>query len=326
MTARRVTEFIHSRNFATLLIFVCGAAIAAAFYGGITVPVEGNRGFVSLSPNLWISNPAVSVILSLAVNGLIALSAVSITKTFNIMRSQTALWAALFAVMQTSTPSIAAQFCGGTILCAVMVFAMMIFYSCYADNSLRRRIFIVFCIVTSAALFQYAIIFYLVVMLPGLAQMRIFNFRTVLAAVLGIITPLWILFGTGIFVAGDLRWPNFVGTLSAIGSSEMILTLITVGVTILLGFVALAANLMRTLSYTAKFRAANGFIAIIMIATTILSLVDYNDLSVYIPILNFTVAYQIAHFFSNRRRDRSYVAVLSVIALYFAVYVLRWLL
>ena len=41
----------------------------------------------------------------------------------------------------------------------------------------------------------------------------------------------------------------------------------------------------------------------------------------YVPLLNCLVAYQIGHFFTYRRNNRSYVAILAVAAVYVALYI-----
>jgi len=151
--------------------------------------------------------------------------------------------------------------------------------------SATRRVFLIFFILSLASLVQYAFMFYIPVAILGLAQMRILNFRSVLATVIGIICPVWILYGFGVMELSDIGWPQFESVFSRLSVPDMITVFAAVGITMILGFAAMCANLMKILSYNAKFRAYNGFLTLLLISTMIFMIVDYGNLSVYFPML-----------------------------------------
>lgn len=320
MTAYQLTKYLHDRGSAVTAIIITAVATVVAFSMGVVTPIEGYRGILYPSPNLWIADSTVSMAVNVLFMIGLAIACIIINKTFNIMRGQTAIWATFFLFFTAALPSIAGQFYGGTLLCVVMVAVTALMFTCYSSADASRRIFLMFFLVTVTALVQYAAMFYLIVLLPGLAQMRVLNLKSVIAAVVGIVTPPWILFGCGIASPLDVQWPEFVGTLGSLNSAGMLITFSTIGITILLGIFAFCGVIMKVISYNAKYRAANGFWSILMLSTMLLLLIDYNNLAIYIPLLNFTAAYHLAHFFSNHRNPRSYIPILSILALYAAIF------
>ncbi len=317
-----ITGYLHKRNCAVLAATLVTATVIAAYHLGAIRPVEGDRGIIFLSPNLWIGSPTVSLAVNLLMIIGLASACIAINKTFNIMRAQTASWATFFMFSILALPTCAGQFYGGTLLCAVIVGATALMFTCYGRPDCTRRVFLMFFMVTMTATVQYGAMFYLAVLFVGLAQMRILNVRSVIAAMFGIITPIWILFGCGIVGIGDVECPRFVGALGVLDATDMAITFSAVGFTAVLGIMAMCGVLMKVVSYNAKYRSANGFWAVVMIATILLLLVDYNNLAIYIPLLDFTVSYHLAHFFSNHRNNRSYIGILSIIAVYISICVL----
>lgn len=323
MTQRELTAALHSRNCTALFISIVVIGTFVAYNAGAVIPIVGSRGLAFPSANEWLGVGQLSLWLNLALNGAIAVLAVAINKTYNIMRSLTGLWGSLFILFQGSLPMVAGQFYGGTLMCAVMLLIMSMMFSCYGDTTRRRRVFMIFLLLSAGSFIQYAYMFYIPVMFAGLVQMRIFDMKSVTAALLGLFTPPWILFGCGILSPDDVRWPEFVGTLSMLEVSDIVKIFVPVGLTALLGIVFFCGNVMKLLSYNAKNRANNGFLALLMIATVILILVDYSNLSIYVPLLSLTSAYQAAHFFSLRRHKRSYIPLLIIVAMYVALYILH---
>lgn len=322
MTAYQITKYLHDRGSAVTAIIVTVAAIIVAFSWGKVDPIEGYRGILYPSPNLWISDPVISMSFNLLFIVGLAIACIIINKTFNIMRGQTAIWATFFLFFSMSMPSLGGQFYGGTLLCAVMVTVTALMFTCFGAGDAARRVFLMFFLLSITALVQYAAMFYLIVLFPGLAQMRVLNMKSIIAGLLGIICPLWIIFGCGIASPFDIQWPEFVGTLGSLDSTDMLITFSTLGITILLGIFAFCGVIMKVISYNAKYRSANGFWAILMMSTILLMLVDYNNLAIYVPLLNFTAGYHLAHFFSNHRKPRSFIPILSILSIYTMIYAL----
>lgn len=325
MNAKQITQFLHSRGSAVTAILLMAAAVLATFVMGKVAPVEGNRGILFPSPNLWIADRALSLGVNLALVAGLSVCCILINRTFNIMRAQTSIWATFFLFLTLGTPSLAGQFYGGTLVCAVLVGVTAMLFTCYGDAGQTRRIFLMFFLLTVVSLVQYAAMFYILVLVLGLAQMRVLNFRSIVAAGIGIVTPLWIIFGMGLASIDDIKWPEFIGTLSSLDKTGMLITFSAIGLTAALGISAMCGVLMKVLSYNAKYRSCNGFWSILMLATIVFMLVDFNNLAIYVPVLNITVAYHLAHFFSNHRHPRSFIPIVSIICVYAGIYVCSFL-
>ncbi|MDE6345729.1 MAG: hypothetical protein K2L55_03565 [Muribaculaceae bacterium] len=316
----RLNRYFHSRN-CTALMFVIAAVMAyMALRSGNVDEITGSRGTVFPSPNRWLPQGGVSLAVSLLLTALTAVSFIGLNKVYNFMRAPSALTSSLYTVMLASLPLASAQFYGGTLMCVVLMGVTALMFGCYGDSSSNRSVFLMFFILSLASLVQYAFMFYIPVAVIGLAQMRIFNLRSIIAVFTGIVCPVWILYGFGVMDFSDIRWPQFTSTLARLSLPGMITVFTAVGLTMILGFTAMCANLMKILSYNAKFRAYNGFLTLLLIFTILFIIVDYTNLSAYFPILCLTSAYQIAHYFSIRRPRGGVWLILSIIVIYLAVY------
>lgn len=319
MTTADVTNFLHSRYCAVLAVIVAVVAVTAAYQFGGVEQIEGSRGVILSSPNMWISVPVISYLLNLvAVLGL-AFVCEAINKGFNPMRAQTALWATFFILFTVALPELASQFNSGTLLCGAMMFNTVLLFSCFADVDSTRRIFIMFFGLSLLALVQYAALFYVPLLVLGLVQMRVFSLRSSIAALLGLLAPHWILFGCGLLSFDDIHWPEMVNLFSVLSIKEMALAIVVVAFAAVAAVVTLSLNLIKTISYNAKCRAYNGFLAIMTIATLLLIIVDFNNLATYVTLLNFLAAYQVAHAFSNHRTPRSCYGILAIILALIAI-------
>ncbi len=316
----RLNRYLHSRNFTALMFVFAAVMTYMAFRCGHVDEITGSRGTVFPSPNRWLPQGEPSLAVSMVLMALTAVSFISLNKVYNFMRAPSALTPSLYFVMLASLPLAAGQFYGGTLMCVVLLGVTALMFSCYGDSSANRRVFLVFFILSLASLVQYAFMFYIPVVIPGLAQMRILNLRSVLAMVIGLLCPVWILYGFGVMDFEDIGWPHFTSTLAHLSLPDMITVFSAVGITMVLGFAAMCANLMKILSYNAKFRAYNGFLTLLLLSTMLFSIVDYVNLSVYFPILCLTSAYQMAHYFSIRKPRGGVWVILSILAVYLLLY------
>lgn len=316
----RLYRFFNSRN-CTALMFLCAVVMTCmAYANGHVDEITGSRGPLFPSPNRWLPPCDLSLVISLVLMAVTAVSFIALNKVYNFMRAPSALTSSLYLLMLASLPLAAGQFYGGGLLCVVLLGVTAILFSCYGDTSTNRRVFLVFFLLSLASMVQYAFMFYIVIAVPGMAQMRLLNFKSLIAAVLGVVAPFWILYGFGLIDFDDIHWPQFESTFSQLSVPDMITVFAAVGITVIVGFAAMCVNLIKILSYNAKFRAYNGFLTLLYIATVIFLIVDYVNLSVYFPTLCLGSAYQVAHYYSVHRQRGAVWIILSLIVLYVAIY------
>lgn len=320
MQAGQINRIVHSRGAVAFMFLAAVATTWFAIASGNVPEIVGNRGIAVESANEWLPNGIVSFAVNMAANAAVAILSVWLSKSYNPMRSISALFASMFLLLQIALPWDIAYFYEGTLLLLIVIVSTLLMFSVYQNPTNPRRVFLVFFIIALASLSQYAFLLYLPLMLIGMAQMKIFNLRNIVAGLIGSITPLWILMGTGFIRPSDFEFPEMVNIFISYDQTELWLTGVTVTMTIGIGILFLAMNFIKMLSYNARIRAANGYITTLMIATMIFSVVDFNNVTFYMPTLNWLVAYQIAHFFATSAAKRSYLGVLFVAVLYFGIY------
>lgn len=322
MSEDSITSFLHSRGATTVAAILLAALSLLAFGSDAIVSVEGHRGLILPSPNLWLPRGYMSLGVNLVLLIGAAAGMQALNKEYNIMRSLTSLWATLFLVNQCAVPSIDAQLTGGALLTVIFVMCAALLFGCYDRPARRRPVFLIFVILSGASLFQYGYMFFIPVFIAGMVQMKVFSFKSLVAAFLGMVTPQWILFGTGLLSIDDVAWPRFVSSLSVLSGREVIILMSAIGATAFIGIGFFIGNFMKLLSYNARNRAFNGFLALMLMATVLLLVIDYHNVALYWPLLNMLAAYQTAHFFTSRRFTRSYIPLLMIVVLDLTFYAL----
>lgn len=302
-----------------LMVLACVLAYIAYVRGDV-VPLEGALGIGLLPAGRWISSPFWSLAASLGCTVLMGALTIYINRAFNVLRSLTALVAGMFCVMQTSLPSVIGQFYGGDLMGVLLLLCSVLLFSSFADSRCQRRVFLIFFLITLAGFTDLSYLLYIPVFILGCIQMRIFDIRTFLAAGLGIITPPWILFGFGLVHPQQLHWPSLVMAWSMFYTPEMIHALVVTGFTLVCGIGFTVVNLLKILSYNSRVRAYNGFLTMMLLATGLFIILNFNNFAFYIPMLNCLTAYQIAHFFTYRRNLRSYIPILVLMTAYLGFY------
>ena len=313
---RDITGFLHARASAWVLWLGAAAAAVAAWSRGLALPAADGLGLGLPSPGTWLGDSWVSLAVSLAAVLAAGVMVITINRVFNILRSLTALAAGMFFAMEAGYPQGMAAFYGGTLMAVTMATGVFILFSTFARPDRTRRIFLLFFLLALAGMTQAAFLLYIPVFAVGCVQMRIFNARTVTAALLGIVTPPWILLGFGIITPADITLPRMVMAWDLIDPGELVQAIVITATTLLTGVAFISMNLLKILSYNSQVRAYNGFLTSAWIFTAIFTVVNFNDFAFYLPVLFMLTAYQVAHFFTYRRSMRSYLPILMLIAVY----------
>lgn len=320
MNERNIVAFLHSRFGTILMTVIAVVATVASFSSGNIDHIPGDSGMWILSASKWILNPIISMLVSLLTNIAIAFLLIIINKRYNVLRSTSCLFAGLYLIMLISQPTIIAQLHNGTMMCLVMTLATAILFSTFNRPYPRQPIFLIFLLLSVGSMTQYAYAFYIPLFLLGCAQMRIFGFKTFIAALLGCISPVWIMWGFGLISFSDMPIPHFSNLFEGISNQETLQLVVTTAFSLLLMLTMGVLNLMKVYNLNSHMRAFNGFISILTFATTILAIADFRNIATYLPLINCYTAFQTAHFFIANPFRRSYIAILSIIAIYISFY------
>lgn len=320
MSERDITALLHSRWGAGLLMTLAVAGAIVAYTRQAVVPIWFDLGLGLTAPGKWVPQGLPSLAAGLAANIGIGMLALTVNRTFNVLRSLTTLVAGLFFVMQLGLPSLLCQFYSGTLLALLMLVCCALLFSAYGSGAGQRRVFMAFLLTSLASFTNISFALYLPVLLMGCMQMRIFNTRTLIAAALGALTPPWLLIGFGVVRIDELVMPDWLMAWSQWGDPHIFRSLVVAAFTLFIGISFIVVNLMKILSYNSRVRAFNGFLTMTLIATAIYTVCDFGSFRFYLPLLNCLTAYQAAHFFTYRRSRRSYIPILILILVYCGFY------
>ena len=320
ITERDLTAFLHTRACALVMLAVACLLAWVAYVRGDVVPLGGPLGIGLPPAGEWTGTPLSSLLASVACTVATGVSIIYVNRAFNIFRSLTSLVAGLFFIMQTALPSVMDRFYGGDMMGVLMMICVVLLFGAWSDPRPQKRIYLIFFLLSSAGFTDLSYLLYLPVFLLGCVQMRAFDLRAFLAAGMGVATPPWILFGFGLVDPARLHWPELVVAWSMFKSPEAVRAMVVAGFTILVGVGFTVANLLKILSYNSRVRAYNGFLTLLLFATGVFAIFNFNNFAFYIPLLNCLAAYQIAHFFTYRRNRRSYIPILVLVGSYIGFY------
>lgn len=312
---------MHSRGFGIGAGAVAALCATGYFLSGRSEALDTLTSTVLPSANLWLPTVWADFLAGMAGAAVTVLIMLLLNKIYNIFRAMTSLYMALFAFMMLATPDLLTQFYTGTLLAIVVPACMLLTFSCYREPMRTRHVFLVFLLLSAGAATQYCFIFYVPAFLIGLWQMRIFNLRSLLAAALGLITPWWLMAGIGIIDFETLRLPAFASIFSEIDTEETLMLLVAIALTTFLMLLCYIMNLRKTIAYNARARAVGGLFLLVWLTTVIAMCADYRNIISYVPLLNYCSAMEITHYFSTHRADKSFIAILLILAAYAAIFV-----
>ncbi len=314
-------RFIHSRNAVGVMTLMAGGAMWVASKAGVTAPAPYTCGIINTVTQPLIASGATSLYFSIGINIVIALLLIYLNKIFNPMRAMTNLQAGLFMIMQGALPASAVWFGSGELLALVAILCIFLLYASYSDTGAMRNIFLAFLLISALSAADTAALILLPVFWLALAQMRIFSLRSVLASLLGLATPWIILLGLGIVPLDRLQFTMPKVASFFAGTPDEVPMLVTVATTAFLTVAAWLQNAMKILSYNARFRAFQSVLSVLSLVVILAVTLDYTRVMAYIPLLDCCAAMQVAHLFAAvHRREKSYIAVLSLVFIYILFY------
>lgn len=176
---------------------------------------------------------------------------------------------------------------------------------------------------STASLWQIVLIPLAVAMLMfGLPSMKVFRLKALIAALLGMLTPWWILFCIGFPVKPDFNWHFSAAIFSAIPRWQLIHLLVAAALSIAVGMSLTGVNMLRIISANSRIRSTNGLLVLMSAVTTVLLFVDSDNFPAYLTLINILAAFQLGHFLHIYKGTRlCYGAVSVLVGLEFGMYV-----
>lgn len=302
---------MNSRQLTLLLAFLLPCTTYLAHLTGTVMNVDdGNGVFYSLSAN-WIDNPILSMCLNVTGILLIALLTVVLNRIFGFIRTVTFSYASMFLLLQLSNPFVCTRFYTGTAICLVMVIAMFVLFSTYQRKGMcQQNIFLIFALLAFCCMFQYAFLVLLIAFAIGFFQMQAVDVRGVLAMFLGMAMPFWIMIGLGITNPLTARLPSLETIWSSGAMPHARLVITSAAIVAVVAILLLTVNMFTILNYRLQIRVYNYFFIVLTVLSIIMMCIDYRNMMIYVPMLNWCLSIQIAHAFTiNSSVLRRYIPV-----------------
>ncbi len=314
----QLTNFLKSRGFTWILIV---ASIALAWsqlpWDAVAADIV-DTGLWLPSPESWFASPVVSLAASIAVCLAVGVMMALLNKVFNLLRTVSVAYVGYFMLMQAATPMALSRFDGGETLALAAMVWMMLLFGAYQQPQLTRRVFLIFFIAAAGSLFEYGFILYVPLLLLGCHHMRIISLRALLAALVGLLTPVWILWAFGVIDLSAINLPPLPDPIAVVSRSSTLPTAVTVGITLLAGLYFGVANILKVMSLNARSRAYNATLSAFGIFTGVLCIIDFNNIAFYAALLNATTAMQVGLYMRLYSRQRGYAALLVLLGCYAA--------
>lgn len=300
-------EYFNGQPFLAFCAVALVVATAMAVSLGLQPPFTQGYGiFFTLNEPL-IADRALSAIVNVACLLLTGGILLAINKVFTYVRSMTHLFVSAFFLLQLANPSGLVAFNAGTLLCVVTAFTLMPLFASYQDKHSQRSIFLIFAMIVAGTMFHYGFLFLIPAYLLGFLNMRSMGLKGVLAMLFGLVTPFWIILGMGLVSPADFSAPHFDGIWTVTQLSRPVIIAM---VTAVLGMVLAVMNLYTIINYRLQTRVYNLFFIILMMLALVALCLDWKNFMVYLPLLNLTVAVQVAHIHTLRTATYRYVFIL----------------
>ena len=267
----------------------------------------------------WIPETSINGIISAAINtviiSIIGILLVRLNTLFPLMKEHTYLPIVFFLLLEMSTASLINHFSLANVAALSICLCIFILYTCYQQGSSPEQSFVIAFLFSITSLFYARILYILPIFIIGFHQMRALSIRTIIAFIIGLITPYWIIWGLGWVEYTQLDSSNL--SLKPQWIKPSISLIPTIFVT-LLGLFTGTSNLLNAHTEKIQTRAYNGFINLLSVYTALLICIDHEQYETYLPILNMSVSLQSAYYFANKHNRINTILFYSIITLLFS--------
>lgn len=315
-----INDFFNSKTFTALM------AIAVIASACINDPIWesrhtilGNHGILFPSLAGSITNATASIVANVACTLIIGILMVILNKTFNFIRSVTWIFSSVFLLLMAGNPISSGLLYSGTTMALCVAIITFILFASFQNRRAQRGVFTTFALVTLMAMFQYTYMYLFIALILGYMLMQIMNLRSILAIIIGIITPFWIVLGCHFADFSDFSLPSYQSLWTVMQRPQMHLSFISIIALSVFTIVLTCANLFQIINYKLQVRAYNGFFVYLTALTTTMLALDYRNSFIYLPVLYLCFSIQFAHFFTINNHTRRYIAPIALIVAVIAV-------
>lgn len=276
--------------------------------------LEGSAGICFPSPNQWQIPSILSFISVLVLTSVCVMLSLGLNTRFsNLIPGTGVLYATMFLIGQGAVPWSNSGLSSSLILLTVSLICIHILFSLYGQKNASKGIFIIFSTLAWGAMIQYAFILLIPIFLLGAMFLSVLRIRETGAAILGILTPFWIITGFDIITIQDIELPtltNLFYTFTTPGS--LFYMLITLGFSSLVMMLLTVSNAMSP-SAGQQQRSYLAFINLLGISTVWYMVFDSSNILAYSSLLMFSLGFQTARYAALPRHKFAYLPVVITV-------------
>lgn len=264
--------------------------------GSVAVPdkiVGSGYGVCLPSVAVWPIETTASMWINMALIVAAAVYSVFVTKHFNFVPADNLLYASTLLLMCGATPWTTERLNSGVLMLLLVLVCLNILFSLYGRRNCAEGIFLVFSFLSIGSMVQYAFLLLMPVFLLGSIFLRSMRLREVVAMLLGIAAPYWILLATGVVKFSEFHLPSLTNLFSGAESPmDLFRLLLTVGISALIFLFSLLVNSMRHASAGVMSRARWSFIHLLGFSLLWFMVFDFTNLLTYLPAFFLCVGYE----------------------------------
>lgn len=326
MNDAKINDALNGRMAAVVAAVMLAVSAVVAVMMGEVPPVDVGNGVLFDVSNERFLNTTLSMPINVTLVIVAGLLTLLLNKLYSFVKAFTFIAATAFFLLEMALPMSSSALNMGTMLCVVLVTGALILFGTYESKHAQRPIFLVMCLLSFGAMVNWAFVPLIVAFLLGFAYMRAMNWKGLVAALIGLFTPFWIVLGLGLvpFSRFNLIEINAVWDTIDVGQlrSMIVWTVVVVVATITLS----AINLFSIYNYRLQLRVYNAFFLMVTVVSIVGMCVDYRDMFNYVPMLNLCLAVQVAHAFTISTFPKRYLFFILLIVASLAAYVCNLLL
>lgn len=292
-----IVDYFNNRGFfgLSILLLIIFSVIAS---GNFEVPQRGYGTFHNLAT--WIQSNDTSCFVAVLCNVVLGVLLVTLNIMFRYIKTYNCfVFAAMFVLLQGINPFLSTRFFAGTALCLVVVVALFFMFEQYGKRGgASQGIFLVMALLSFFTIYHYVFFLLFPLYILGFAYMRVLDVRGVFAILFGILTPYWIVLGTGLESLSAFQAPELSQVWESTPAFAARGWAITIAITtVVLTVLLTVSNFKTMLNYSVHVRAYNNFFVALSVFVVLMMAIDYNDFLIYMPLLNLCAAIQYGHWY-----------------------------
>lgn len=307
----------------TLALAAALAMAAVAFFCAAPQSLGGDMGICLPSPNRWGMTPPGGWIFNLSALLVATVTLYFFNKQFTVVQGSDTVLTGMFIFTACSNVWVSGILTSSGIMALANLICLSVLFGCWQKHNATQEMFLIATILAVGSMFQYAFIFMTPVYLLGAMMLKCFNFRCLVAYLMGLAAPYWVAVGLGIVSVDAFTMPTFTNLFDGFASrSGLLVGMLNVAVTAFIGLILAFNNGVRLYAGNTQRRLYNMVVDLLGVACVMCMLLDFNNMVAYMATLYMITAFQLANLFALWHVHRGGLWLFMLSLLYVAAYLI----